>query len=87
MFAEAISLLQNAGESQRGPVNAVAAPGKTYQLGPWCLYLNCTLALFSPSQGRICFISDSVYLTGAEQEDVVDLRCEHIVSKETLSMA
>lgn len=63
----------------------MAAIGKIYWLGSLVLVCKSTVVLFS--QRNICFISDSVYFIGTEQEDVVDLRCEHLVSKETLSMA
>ena len=66
----------------------MAATGEICRLGPWCLYLEYSGSgfFFFPSQRNICFISDSVYFIGIEQEDV-DLQHENIASKETLSMA
>lgn len=84
-----VSLLHNEYEPQRGPVNSMAATGEICRLCPWCLYLEyggSGFFFFSPSQRNICFISDSVYFIGIEQEDV-DLQHENIASKETLSMA
>ena len=83
-----ISLLHNEYEPQRGPVNLMAATGEICQLGTWYLYLECSASgfFFFSSQRNICFISDSVYFIGIEQEDV-DLQHENIASRETLSMA
>ena len=65
----------------------MAATGEICQLGTWYLYLEFSASgFFFSSQRNICFISDSVYFIGIEQEDV-DLQHENIASRETLSMA
>ena len=86
-FEAVLSLLHNECEPHQGPVHLMAALGEIGWLGSWCLYLKHSgSGGFFASQRNICCICDSAYFIGTEQEDV-DLRCENIVSRETLSMA